>query len=213
MTERIDQVTGEVKRTSTTFDPGQHLSKIKGQDYLEVRWRIAWLSAEESDYTLETELVSHENTRAIMKATVNILASDGSERVVRSATGHGSEHIDNFENYIEKAETKAIGRALAAVGYGTQFADDFSDTDAIADAPVGRRSDGGAQYAGYGGGQQGGGADAPATSAQRSMLQYKARQAKMEPEGLLAFVREQTGKEFNDLTKREASRLIDALGS
>lgn len=37
------------------------------------------------------------------------------------ATGHGSETPRDFSDYIEKAETKAIGRALAALGYGTQF--------------------------------------------------------------------------------------------
>jgi hypothetical protein len=41
------------------------------------------------------------------------------------ATGWGSETADDFEDYIEKAETKALGRALAALGYGTQFCEDF----------------------------------------------------------------------------------------
>ncbi len=41
------------------------------------------------------------------------------------ATGYGSEAQADFADYIEKAETKAIGRALAALGYGTQFALDF----------------------------------------------------------------------------------------
>lgn len=25
-----------------TFDPNQYVSKVKGRDYLEVKWRIAW---------------------------------------------------------------------------------------------------------------------------------------------------------------------------
>jgi predicted TIM-barrel fold metal-dependent hydrolase len=181
---------------NTTFDPGQHLTKIKGQDYLEVKWRIAWLRAEHPDAVLTTELHSHEAGRAIFSAHVQI--PDGG-----TATGWGSETMDTFENYIEKAETKAIGRALAAVGFGTQFCDDFNDTGAIADAPVsfGRTS-----------GQSQAGEGSLATSAQKSMIQYKARQAQLEPDELVQFIQQQTGKAFNDLTKREASRVIDALG-
>ena len=206
-------------RTSTTFDPGQHLSKIKGQDYLEVKWRIAWLCSQEPEYTISTELIYHENGRAVVKAEINILEPDGSERVARSSTAHGSETIDGFENYIEKAETKAIGRALAALGYGTQFTDDFDDTGAIADAPVNRQPQQQYNNQPQGGGyqrQQGGSnqsADALATSAQKSMIQYKARQRQMEPEQLVRFIRDEVGKEFAELTKREASRVIDALGS
>ncbi len=67
------------------------------------------------------------------------------------ATGYGSEAQGDFADYIEKAETKAIGRALAALGYGTQFALDFdlggeqvdagrSDLTATADSRAGSRS-------------------------------------------------------------------------
>ena len=38
--------------------------------------------------------------------------------------GVGSETAADFHDYIEKAYTKAYGRALAALGYGTQFAPD-----------------------------------------------------------------------------------------
>jgi len=178
---------------SSTFDPAQHLTKIKGQDYLEVKWRLAWLRAEHPDAVLTTELHSHENGRAIFTAHVQV--PNGG-----SATGWGSETTDSFENYIEKAETKAIGRALAAVGYGTQFCDDFNDTGAIADAPVAFSRSNGQQQT-----------ESLATSAQKSMIQYKARQAHLEPEKLVEFIQEMTGKTFNDLSKRDASKVIDAL--
>lgn len=206
---KVNKETGEIMGT-TTFDPGQHLSKIKGQDYLEVKWRIAWLRAEHPDAILTTDLHSHEHGRAIFSAHVQI--PDGG-----SATGWGSSSVDDFaEGYIEKAETKAIGRALAAIGYGTQFTDEFADgpaTGVYADAPVGQPQQGGAPGGGYQGGNRGGAGGALATSAQKSMIQYKARQAQMEPERLVQFIREETGKEFNQLTKGEASRVIDALGA
>ncbi|HTD18454.1 MAG TPA: hypothetical protein VK667_02885, partial [Ktedonobacteraceae bacterium] len=40
--------------------------------------------------------------------------------------------------YIEKAETGAIGRALAALGYGTQFAPELNEEHRIVDSPVER---------------------------------------------------------------------------
>jgi len=55
-------------------------------------------------------------------------------------TGHGSETRAHFPDFIEKSETKAIGRALAALGYGTQHAADLDEGMRVADAPVTRLS-------------------------------------------------------------------------
>ena len=41
-----------------------------------------------------------------------------------------------FPDYIEKAETGAIGRALAMCGYGTLQAPEFDEQDRLADAPL-----------------------------------------------------------------------------
>ena len=115
------------------FDPGRYLTKLKGNDYLEVKWRLLWVRTDHPDARIETECVSFNETFAVFKARVEI--PNGG-----SATGWGSEEKGHFQDYIEKAETKAIGRALGALGYGTQFADDFADGDSgrIADAPVQR---------------------------------------------------------------------------
>lgn len=51
------------------------------------------------------------------------------------STGYGSETLSDFRDYFEKAETKAIGRALAALGYGTLFALELDEGEAIADTP------------------------------------------------------------------------------
>jgi hypothetical protein len=53
-----------------------------------------------------------------------------------TATGTGTETRQRFEDFVEKAETRAIGRALAALGIGTQFVgEELSEGDHIADAP------------------------------------------------------------------------------
>ena len=65
---------------------------------------------------------------AIFKATVTV-PSGG------KATGYGSETASDFPDFIEKAETKAIGRALNALGYGAQFGDFQRQEDPVPDSP------------------------------------------------------------------------------
>lgn len=113
------------------FDPSRYLMKIDGRDYLEVKWRLLWLRTEHPDAAIHTELVKHEDGFALFKADVFIPGGHG------SATGWGSETVHDFADYIEAAETKALGRALAALGYGTQFCQDF-DFAAIANESAAR---------------------------------------------------------------------------
>ncbi len=101
-----------------SFNASKYLTDLNGRDYLEVKWRLLWLRTEHPDAAIETELIKHEGEMALFRAKVLLL--EGGE-----ATGWGSETADDFGDYIEKAETKALGRALAALGYGTQFCEDF----------------------------------------------------------------------------------------
>jgi hypothetical protein len=100
------------------FDASKYLTDLHGREYLEVKWRLLWLRTEHADAVVHTELVKHAPGLALFRARVAIPGAG-------EATGWGSETADDFEDYIEKAETKALGRALAALGYGTQFCEDF----------------------------------------------------------------------------------------
>jgi hypothetical protein len=104
--------------TTKAFDASKYLTDLNGRDYLEVKWRLLWLRTEHPDAVIETELVKHGGGLALFRARVAVLGGG-------TATGWGSETADDFGEYIEKAETKALGRALAALGYGTQFCEDF----------------------------------------------------------------------------------------
>jgi hypothetical protein len=136
-----------------TFNPSDHLTKLNGkrgpQDYLEVKWRLVWLHDAEPQYSIDTEVVELTATRCVCKARVSVYSADngspdfryGDVQFTRSAVGIGSETAQDFGDFIEKAQTKAIGRALAMLGFGTQFADaDGFDGEAaagrIVDAPV-----------------------------------------------------------------------------
>lgn len=120
---------------SRTFDASRYLVTLKGKDYLEVKWRLLWLRTEHPEAQLTTELLRLEEGYAVFRATVSI--PEGG-----SATGHGSEEASDFPDFLEKAETKAIGRALGALGYGTQFTEDFEfergGEQGFVDAPVER---------------------------------------------------------------------------
>ncbi len=114
---------------ATGFDASKYLTNLRGKEYLEVKWRLLWLRTQHPDATIETEMVEHDAGLALFRARVSV--PDGG-----SATGWGSETVDDFGDFIEKAETKALGRALAALGFGTQFCEDYNF--GIADAALPR---------------------------------------------------------------------------
>jgi hypothetical protein len=120
------------------FNPNEKLMSLKGKDYLEVKWRLVWFRQEHPDWGISTQIVEHnvEKRYAVVKATI----TDATGRVV--AEGTKMEDAKGFADYLEKAETGAIGRALGILGYGTQFAPEFDEVvdgaanPRIVDAPV-----------------------------------------------------------------------------
>ena len=102
------------------LDPNEHLVDLKGKKYLPVAPRIAWFRQEKPCWRINTELVEfkHENNFGIAVFQCKIFDEKGN--IV--STGYGSETPSDFRDFFEKAETKAIGRALASLGYGTLFA-------------------------------------------------------------------------------------------
>ncbi len=117
------------------FRPAEHMLKLKGQLYLQVRDRVTWFRQERADSYILTDLVEHdaEKGEAVFKARAGYWSD---ERQDVFATGYGSESRKDFGDYLEKAETKAVGRALAFLGYGTSQALDLDEGGSVADSPV-----------------------------------------------------------------------------
>ena len=185
------------------FDASKYLTKLNGRDYLEVKWRLLWLRTEHPEAIISTEMVKHEAGLALFRAQVSL--PEGGE-----ATGWGSETASDFTDYIEKAETKALGRALAALGYGTQFCEDFDFSEgrydgqyAVVDTPVRpslRRVSEVRQVA------------PRATAPQVKAIYSIARDShSLDEEGVEALCRERFGCLPADLDRRQASEFIDAL--
>jgi hypothetical protein len=131
----------------STFDPMKYMLKLpkykkvkqpNGQvrfekteaDYLPVAARIAWFRKEHPLWSILTEVEKWGDKAVVMKATIKDMLGS----VI--ATARKKETEVGFPDYIEKAETGAIGRALAMCGYGTLQAPEFDEQDRLADAPV-----------------------------------------------------------------------------
>jgi hypothetical protein len=103
---------------------------LRGKDYLEVKYRVVWFREDHPNWSIETEILRVEKDWAMAKATIR----DEAGRVI--STSHKVEDVKGFGDFIEKSETGAIGRALALVGYGTQFcADELDEGERIVDSP------------------------------------------------------------------------------
>ena len=111
------------------------LLNLKGKDYLQVAHRLIWFEEENERYDITTQFLQLNDEYAIAKATITIFNEN--DKIVRKSQATKSEHVKNFKDFIEKAETAAIGRALAMLGYGTQFTGDELDEGArLADSPT-----------------------------------------------------------------------------
>ena len=104
---------------------------LRGKEYLEVKYRIVWFREERPEWRIETEIYFHDENKSIVRA--KILDDKGNVM----AMGTKQETAQGFGDHLEKGETGAIGRALALLGYGTQFcADELDEGDRIVDAPT-----------------------------------------------------------------------------
>ncbi|MGZ3617998.1 MAG: hypothetical protein ACXWOL_14805 [Ktedonobacteraceae bacterium] len=144
------------------FNPNEHMRQLKNkeglQDYLDVKWRLVWFREQCPLGTIDTEELEYDTEREV-QAEVWQWNNDTrrSEKVIKHARGYAryravvtdgkgaratgtkDENAANFAEYGPKAETGAVGRALAMLGYGTQFTgDELDEQHRIVDAPVDR---------------------------------------------------------------------------
>jgi hypothetical protein len=161
MSDQSNEQVHDVQTPSRIFNPREHLIQLKSRegskDYLPVQWRLVWFREQCPQGTIETEIVHLDLDRETEEETfvwnsekrrseksvktargiaiVRAVVRDGKGGV---ATGTKMEKAASFSDWLEKAETGSIGRALAALGYGTQFAPDLDEAHRIVDAPVDR---------------------------------------------------------------------------
>lgn len=114
------------------------LLTLKGKEYLQVAHRLVWFREEHPQGVIRTALKERQgegkDEYAVFQAEIHVMTDRGPMLV---ATAHKKETRAGFDDFIEKAETGAIGRALALFGFGTQFAaDELDEGSRLADSPV-----------------------------------------------------------------------------
>ncbi len=161
MTNNMKSVSqiNEEQPSSRVFNANEHLIQIRSgqtsKDYLPVQWRLVWFRSVFPQGSIETEMLHLDMDRDTEEETFVWNAERRrSEKVIKQgkgfcvfhavvkdgvggvAMGTKSEKAASFPDFIEKAETGSIGRALAALGYGTQFAPELDEMPRIVDSPV-----------------------------------------------------------------------------
>lgn len=110
------------------------LISLKGKDYLQVAHRVQWFNEKENHFSINTQFLVMDDTQTVCRAEVTVFDEKGRKR---TTTATKRETKADFSDHSEKAETSAIGRALALLGYGTQFAvADFEEGARLADSPM-----------------------------------------------------------------------------
>lgn len=107
------------------------LLNLKGKEYLQVAHRLVWFREEHPKWSIKTEFIDLGPDFAFAKASIFDLKG------TCLAMSHKYEDKKGFFDFREKAETGAIGRCLALLGYGTQFAaDELDEGSRIVDSPT-----------------------------------------------------------------------------
>lgn len=100
------------------FDPREHLRQLEdGREYLDLKWRLLWLRTREPEATVETQVVPTDEDEVVCRATISL-------RSGAAAAAHGSARRSDGEPAVELAENRALARALASLGFGTEYLDE-----------------------------------------------------------------------------------------
>ncbi|HEY3379626.1 MAG TPA: hypothetical protein VGL77_19295 [Armatimonadota bacterium] len=122
------------------FTPGDYTIDLKGKEYLPVAARVKWFRTVFPTGSIETEEVCVDLERPFIKGGTKVYGYARFHATVRDTEGRilgqgtKTENAANFFDYVEKAETGAIGRALASAGFGTELDQDL-DEGRVVDAP------------------------------------------------------------------------------
>jgi len=112
-----------------------NLIDLKGKPYLLAADRLLWFREMFPTGIVKSSIISHQDETVVFKAEVYIKDESGQPLLV--STAHKMESKKTFPDYIEKAETSALARALAMAGFGTQFTGgELDEGSRLADAPI-----------------------------------------------------------------------------
>ena len=151
------------------FNPKEHLisiprwderaKKVVYQDYLEAKWRLVWFKEEHPDWLILTEIKLFPEVGMPQSSLVKATIKDEKGEIKSIEWGYAEKVVDEIDKktgekkttinnkFVEKSVTTAIARALALLGYGTQWAVELEEeriegdeegvkVEELADSPV-----------------------------------------------------------------------------
>ena len=125
------------------FDPSKLVRIITDENgntgyYLDVKWRKLWFRLANPLGAIRVNVLEQNQQYAVVEARIYLHHDDPDSAYISNAIVRRSlDESDPFgRQFMETAETKAIGRALADAGFGIQFPDRDPGADAeLADSP------------------------------------------------------------------------------
>lgn len=125
------------------FNPAEFTRSLPNEDgttslYLDVKYRLLWFRLHRPNGKIDAEIIRVDDQSAIVSCRLYADKSDPADQYVARSCAQRFLSQEKFgDRYLEIAETAALGRVLAAAGYGTQFCGS-SDmlAEVIADAPI-----------------------------------------------------------------------------
>lgn len=125
------------------FDPAEFTRQLPNEDgstslYLDVKYRLLWFRLHRPQGKIVPDIVHVDEKSAVVSCKLYEDKADAADQFLAQASAQRFCSEEKYgDRYLEIAETAAIGRVLAAAGYGTQFC---GNTDMlsgiIADAPI-----------------------------------------------------------------------------
>lgn len=125
------------------FNPADFTRRLPNEDgslslYLDVKYRLLWFRLHKPNGKIDTEIIHVDEKSAVVCCKLYDDKSDPADQYVARSCAQRFLTSEKFgDRYLEIAETAALGRVLAAAGYGTQFCGSTDLLgDIIADAPI-----------------------------------------------------------------------------
>lgn len=125
------------------FNPADFTRQLPNEDgtmslYLDVKYRLLWFRLHRPNGKIEPEIIHVDDKSAVVCCKLYADRNDAPDQYLAKSSAQRFVTQDRFgDRYLETAETAAMGRVLAAAGYGTQFcgASDMLGEDVV-DAPM-----------------------------------------------------------------------------
>ena len=171
---------------------------VTQSDYLEVKWRRVWFNEEHPDWKvlISVQMYPENDIPKACLAKAEVY-NDKNELVT---IGWGYSTVEMFKRFVEKACTAAEGRALASIGYGTQWAEEYyEETDSaenLVDSPVIKNVVEVIQ-------------EEQATTAQKEFIKKLVKDKKEDQ--VVSMLKEIKAESIDTLNKTQASILINKL--